>query len=133
MVNRPSPYRITTFRDAVGLSLELSCYNDNANMAFVIDANRAAEGGDGPLMVPVLIVSVDHGVPLGFSLDERASYCQTRLWLSGRNIALCDWIRTDGDLFFSAAYAVHPRTAWPDDPPHERLADLALMSTEADR
>lgn len=57
-----------------------------------------------------------------FSAADLAVYGRLRARLGRHGIALLDWIRTDGDLYQSAAWATDPASAWPRDPPSERTA-----------
>jgi hypothetical protein len=155
MIGPPPACAIATFRDALGLSFELSYHYPEGHVAVVISpTNRVVQftarmldpvGHDlvvdvaGPdsqhLLAAVgrrggglLMVSLQPRLRR-FSPGERATYLQTRACLASRHIVLRDWIRTDGDLYQSAAFTAHPRSAWPDDPPAERRAEL-VWATE---
>lgn len=55
-----------------------------------------------------------------FSPADLAVFGRLRAHLGRHRIALLDWIRTDGDLYQSAAWATDPASAWPRDPACER-------------
>ena len=160
MVSRPtpSPYDVATFRDAIGLSLELSCYHRQARFALLSDHDHQAvhllahlddQGPPRSMAVDLaadepqrwgrtadeggslLVISIDEADQLGFDPVERAAYFSCRAELARHRLTLRDWMRTDGDRFVSAAYAWHPATAWPDDLPSIRRADRAMVAAEA--
>jgi hypothetical protein len=147
MVSRPAACEIATFRDALGLSFELIHHHRCGHFAVVTGPGHqvlqitarlpdphperltvdlvedpagsawrevATKGGG------LLIVSVDESGVLPFDGADRRAYFRSQAGLARRHLVLRDWIRTDGDEYLSAAYALHPETAWPRDPPAER-------------
>lgn len=159
MVCRPSPYDVATFRDALGLALELSAYHPEGHFALLTDNDHRAVhllahlDGRGPHRSvainladeqperwsqaaaqggSLLVISIDEPGRLGFHHRHQSVYFACRQALARHRLVLRDWIRTDGEELVSAAYAWHPTTAWSDDPSPVRRADQAMFATDAD-
>lgn len=145
----PPPCRpVATFGDALGLAFELADRHPVGQFVALTDgrwrlARLAARlPGAGPDLAidlagarhPARLVSQLTGGRGGllavsttarftpFSAADLAVYRRLRARLGRHGIALLDWIRTDGDLYQSAAWATDPASAWPWDPPGERTA-----------
>lgn len=143
----PPPHRlVATFGDALGLAFELADRHPIAQFVAVADRGHrlvrlaARVSGPGaarsldlvrcrhPARLLEQLTAGDGGVlaisttgcftPL--SPADLAAYGRLRARLGRHRIALLDWIRTDGDLYQSAAWAIDPASAWPADPPCER-------------
>ena len=146
----PPPPAVATFGDALGFAFELVERHRCGQFVAVtgpdhrlvrLTARLAGSRpdltvdlvGDGPAAARLLhqvtggrggllaISATDRFVP--FSPADLGIYRRLRARLSEHRIVLRDWIRTDGDLYQSAAWATHPTTAWPHDPPGERSAE----------
>lgn len=130
----PLPHSIHSFRDALGLALELSDEFAFAHAALVLTPDRrcvdfevfTAIGDnlsevlswlsgrveryvDSALVLLISIRSVD-----GCSIYEQdlSNFRLARTTISGYGGSLLDWIETDGELVRSYAYLVNPNTAW---------------------
>jgi hypothetical protein len=91
-------------------------------------AARTDPADDGPAG-GCLLITIERDRPLLPPVDIGLFRWATATFGSS-GWRLHDWIHTDGDLVRSAAYAVDPRRAWPDDPPHERLIDQIVMGSD---
>lgn len=135
---------VTSFRDALGLGLELSDEFAYAQAALLLSV-------DGTIMGATVSTSVGVGLTstLAWCLaeappDQSAEvlmltvrcldldriyeqdlelYRRVERTLAGTNLGLVDWIETDGDCARSFAYLIHPDTAWSTDPASHRRAD----------
>lgn len=144
----PACRAVATFGDALGLAFELTDRYPTGQFVAVIDGHRrlahlslripgspsdlAIEPAGRPppeRLVPQLtrgqggvlaISATARFVP--FSPADLALYGRLGHRLGRRRIPLLDWIRTDGDLYQSAAWAFDPGLAWPGDPPAQRSA-----------
>lgn len=146
----PAPARraVATFGDALGLAFELADRHPTGQFVALVDGRhrlaRLALRVPGP--TSDLMVEPAGSPPAGrlahqltegrggllavsttacftpFTSADLALYGRYRHRLTRQRIALLDWIRTDGDLYQSAAWAFDPGTAWPRDPPDERAA-----------
>jgi hypothetical protein len=155
MVSRPAACEIATFRDALGFSFELSHHHPRGHFAVVTGPGhrvlqitaRLPPPQPGDLTVDLvehgprthcrqvcrsgcglLVISVDECGVLPFDEADRRAYSRSWAGLARCRLMLRDWIRTDGDLYLSAAYTLHPGTAWPDDPPAERRAEARFAT-----
>ncbi|MEZ5408043.1 MAG: hypothetical protein R2761_08465 [Acidimicrobiales bacterium] len=145
----PPPERlVATFADALGLAFELADRHPVGQFVAVADGGHrlvrlaARVPGPGPDVTidlagcpyPVRLVRQLTGGRGGllavsatacfapFSPADLVVYGRLRARLARHRITLLDWIRTDGDLYQSAAWATDPPSAWPRDPPGERSA-----------
>ena len=130
----PVPDLIRSFRDALGLALELSDEFAFAHAALVLSPDRRCvdfevftsivenlseilgwlscrfeSHADSAFVLLISIRSVD-----GWSIYERdlSDFRFARATISGFGGHLVDWIETDGELVRSYAYLVNPNTAW---------------------
>lgn len=130
----PVPDSIRSFRDALGLALELGDEFAFAHAALVLSADRRCvdfevftsivdnlskvlswlsdrfeRRTDSSLVLLISIRSVD-----GWSIYEHdlSDFRFARATISGFGGHLLDWIETDGELVRSYAYVVNPNTAW---------------------
>jgi len=130
----PMPDSIHSFRDALGLALELSDEFAFAHAALVLSPDRRCvdfeiftaivdnlaellgwlsscfeQKVDAALVLLISVRSVD-----GWSIYERdlSNFRFARTTVSGYGGSLLDWIETDGELVRSYAYLVNPNTAW---------------------
>lgn len=130
----PVPESICSFRDALGLALELSDEFAFAHAVVVLSPDRRCvdfrvftaivdnvsevlgwvsyrlERRTTPALVMLISVrSVD-----GWSIYERdlSNFRLARKKISDLGATLIDWIETDGELVRSYAYIVNPNTAW---------------------
>ena len=145
----PPPCRpVATFGDALGLAFELADRHPVGQFVALTDGRRrlarlaARLPGAGPDLTIDLAeghqqarlageLTAGRGGLLAisttacfapFSAADLAVFGRLRARLGRHGIALLDWIRTDGDLYQSAAWATDPASAWPGDPPGERTA-----------
>lgn len=143
----PGPGRVETFRDALGLALELADRYSLVDAAALLDpAGRTIEmavasglegagsiepvvawaagagGWSGPPQ-GVLIVSVRALDPDIVSEADLRRYRHAGWSLAGAGRRLLDWIETDGDLVRSYASLTCPAEAWADDPTDHRAID----------
>lgn len=145
----PPPCRpVATFGDALGLAFELADRHPTGQFVALTDGRRllarlvARLPGPGPDLTIDLIESRHQARLAGhliegrggllaisitacfapFSAADLTVYGRLGSRLGRRGMALLDWIRTDGDLYQSAAWATDPPSAWPRDPPDERTA-----------
>lgn len=130
----PVPDSIRSFRDALGLALELSDEFAFAHAAVVLSPNRRCVAFkvftaivdnlsevlswlthrfDGPLAPSVVLLISIRSVD-GWSIYERdlSDFRFARATIAGYGGSLLDWIETDGELVRSYAYLVNPNTAW---------------------
>lgn len=145
----PPPGRaVATFGDALGLAFELTDRHPTGQFVAVVDrchrlvrltvrtpgsrsdvtielvphprpaqlVRQLGEGQGGLLAIS----ATARFAP--FSPADLAVYERLRHRLGRQRIVLLDWVRTDGDLYQSAAWASDPASAWPRDPPGERSA-----------
>lgn len=130
----PLPHSIRSFRDALGLALELSdefafahavlvlspdrqcvdfeiftAVGDNLSEVLSWLSSRLERGLDTALVLLISIRSVD-----GWSIYEQDldDFRFVRATIAGYGALLLDWIETDGELVRSYAYLVNPNTAW---------------------
>ncbi len=143
---------VATFGDALGLAFELADRHPAGQFVALTDGRRhlarlaARLPGSGPDLTVDLVtgrhparrharlagqLTAGRGGLLAisttncfapFSAADLAAYGRLLARLGRHGIALLDWIRTDGDLYQSAAWATDPASAWPQDPPSERTA-----------
>jgi len=145
----PPPRRlVATFGDALGLAFELVDRHPVGQFVAVTDGGHgvarlaARIPGSGPDLTIELVgcrptarlvrqLTEGRGGLLAISATacfapftpaDLAVYRRLRARLGRHRIPLLDWIRTDGDLYQSAAWATDPTSAWPRDPPGERSA-----------
>ncbi|MGF1597496.1 MAG: hypothetical protein ACFCVK_11305 [Acidimicrobiales bacterium] len=155
---RPHPHRLDTFRDAIGLSLQLLDEGITGHGAAVVEvdgtiadlvlfadpvlhspataldrAYRATVEVPPPVWRPrrVVVLSLEPDRPPLFTGADRRLYRWAVAAFGAGAVLVADWLKTDGDGLGSAAFLWHPRTAWPNDPAPVRLADLAMMRSEA--
>ena len=141
----PIPGTIISFRDAVGVAMELADEFAFANAAAILDErghllDMAVVEGIGRTIEPVvewatgidgwhtrinriLLISIrPYEVDIVREADLRL-YRRAGWAISAAGARLIDWIETDGDLVRSYAYVTCPAQAWLDDPPGERASD----------
>lgn len=159
-ITHAHPFEVRTFRDAVGLAMELADRYEFGHAAAILErhgrvldltvftdatfdsiltsldhAHDIVFGSSrigGGLTASMVLLSVDREDELGFSEIERSIYHWAVQTFAYGAVLVSDWIRTDGDRFHSAAYDYHPRSAWPFDPSQHRRADMKMMY-EADQ
>lgn len=146
----PAPARraVATFGDALGLAFELADRHPTGQFVALFDgrhrlarlalrvpgsrsdvlvepagspsperlAHQLSDGRGGLLAISAAACFAP------FSPADLALYGHLRHRLARQRIALIDWIRTDGDVYQSAAWTFDPASAWPRDPPSERSA-----------
>ena len=144
----PVPKSVVSFRDALGLVLELSDEFAFAQAVLVTDrANRCidfmvfTEVGDGlatglrwlsrriamyPCRSRVLLISVRSIDELCVAERDLADYRFAEHTIGALGAVLRDWIETDGEVVRSYAYLTNPNTTWSA----EALAEGALDATE---
>ena len=145
-----TPVAVPTFRDALGLAMQLADEYAFVNAAALVGGDAqvldlaVAEGigrSVGPLVdwlvaspawpspalraraTGVLLVTVR---PFEAEVVREADlrcYRRCRWSLAMAGNPLLDWIETDGDLVRSYAYTTCPAEAWPGDPPAQRPCD----------
>lgn len=147
------PFSVVTFRDALGLAMELADEYAFVNAAALIEASGEVldlviAEGIGKSIEPVVSWSADavrdrhppsrspavNALLLSvrpFDDDvireqDLHHYRNARWRFSVAGSNLVDWIETDGDLFRSYAYVTCPAQAWSQDPPGDRLSDGRL-------
>ncbi len=130
----PVPESIMSFRDALGLALELSDEFAFAHAAVVLSPTRACVDFrvftaivDNPSEVlgwlshrfhryvsPALVLLISVRSVDGWSVYERdlTDFRFARNTIAELGGLLLDWIETDGDLVRSFAHLVNPNTAW---------------------
>jgi len=146
------PRRFVTFRDAVGLALELCEPHETATATYLFhpdgtidrfallhsaDAMAALSslswtltaGRRSPAPRRSLLITIDRHRPPPPDPEDACLFRWAVPNLDRAGAPLSDWIHTDGDLFRSAAYTWQPHAAWLRDPPHDRLIDLAMMTS----
>ncbi len=139
---------IITFRDALGLAMELADDYAFVNAAAIVDhggnlVDLIVAEGIGRTIDPVIGWLCEpppprnRGRPIAQTLvvsvrpfeadvvreQDLRLYRSARWTLAAAGIELIDWIETDGDLFRSYAYVTCPARAWERDPPADRLSD----------
>lgn len=140
------PAVIGSFRDAVGLAMELADEYAFANAGAVIDTTSgvlvdlAVAEGIGRTIEPITRWLVDSdgcwpelpGILFltvrPFEVDvvreQDLRLYRSAAWaVAAAGGQVIDWIETDGDLFRSYAYVTCPASAWPSDAPEDRLTD----------
>lgn len=146
-MSTPHPVTVPSFRDAVGLALELGDEYAFAFVAVLLDEHRRqldrrvfdvvgvgltsvlawclsqAAGLRQP--VNVLLLTVRSVEPDVVREHDLAQYRRAERTLTGTTAGLLDWIETDGELIRSFAYLIHPDTAWIADPAEHRRVDRA--------
>lgn len=141
---------VLTFRDALGLAMELADEYAFVNAAALIGRNGQLEDliiaeGIGRTIEPVvgwLATTAERRLPSWrcgttdvvlitvrpFDVevireDDLWAYRRAGWAIAAAGANLIDWIETDGDLFRSYAYVTCPERAWSGDPPADRLSD----------
>lgn len=151
MDTRPPPpphRRVATFGDALGLAFELVDRHPVGQFVAIVGCRHrvvclgARVPGPGPDLTVDLLgcrhpARLAHQLSEGrsgllaisatacfapFSAADLAVYRRLGIRLGRCRITLLDWVRTDGDLYQSAAWATDPVSAWARDPPGERTA-----------
>ncbi len=136
---------VASFRDALGLAMEMADEYAFVNAGVLLDASGAvteivlAEGigrtiepvtgwlieaaDSWPDSARVLLVSV-RPFEMDVVREQDLRRYRTAGWaIAGAGGHLIDWIETDGDLFRSYAYVTCPAVAWHGDRPEDRLSD----------
>lgn len=143
----PIPSAVTSFRDALGIALELSeefAYTqavvviDDAGRC--IDFNLFGRIGQGLMTMLSWISSRSSAYPPGSGVvlisvrsvdgpiiweQDIADYRFARQALQRVGVSVVDWIETDGELVRSYAYIVNPNTSWSIDAASEGAADCS--------
>lgn len=141
----PAPTAIGSFRDAVGFAMELADHHAFATAALLLGPGHrpidlAVVGGLGGSIETVvawaagacrltgprrtvLVVSVRAVDPDVVAEADIRRYRHADWSLTRAGGQLIDWIETDGDVYRSYAYLIHPARAWAHDPPADRFAD----------
>ncbi len=129
----PVPESICSFRDALGLALELSDEFAFAHTAVILSsdrrcidfrvftavvdnlsdvlewlATRPQDSADSPLVLLISVRSVDRSI----YEHDLSTFRLARTRVSALGAMLLDWIETDGELVRSYAHLVNPSTAW---------------------
>lgn len=154
MSSIPIPPSIVTFRDAVGLAMQLADEFAFVNAAALLDSggtvlDLAIAEGIGRTIDPVVrwaaatvpapqTAGTDHGCrvvlvsvqPYDVDLIRESDlrlYRRAGWSMAAVGHRLVDWIETDGEDFRSYAYVTCPATAWGEDPPGHRNQDATSL------
>ena len=141
----PIPTTISSFRDALGIALELSDEFAFAQAAAVVDPSDRCvdfavftEVGDGlvpslgwlstrasghPPLSRVVLYSVRSVDGLIIAEIDLAEYRFAAVTIGRMGANLVDWIETDGEMVRSYAYLTTPQTQWAMDAMAEGAVD----------
>ncbi|MGH1489019.1 MAG: hypothetical protein ACRBK7_06420 [Acidimicrobiales bacterium] len=136
---------IATFRDAVGLAMQLADEYAFVSAGVVLDSTGAvndivlaegigktikpvvnwlAEASDRWPVTPQLLLLSVRPFEIDVIREQDLRLYRQACWaIAAAGGGLIDWIETDGDLFRSYAYVTCPAAAWVNDQPEDRLND----------